>query len=375
MKCLSFVLLALFFCLLNCSLAATPTAEATWTSFRGDPLATGQAKSVLPNQLDLLWKYEVKNGAFEATPVVVDGVCYIPDLDGTLHAIGLDSGKKKWTKKTGAFSFAASPAFKDGRMYVGDIDGIFHCYDLDGNEIWKYEPDEGGVEINSSATFYKGNVLYGSQDATLYCLSADKGKLQWKLEVQDQIRCSPTVVGGKCFVAGCDGQLHIVDLEKGKEVAQVPIDNPTGSTPAVMGDYLYFGTEGGEFFKIDWKNAKVEWRFREKQPREIRTSAAVNGEAVVFGSRSKNVYALDPVKGSRLWEYKCKRSVESSPVITGDNVAFASSDGRIYLLDLQTGKEVWKKETGDRIASSPAVVDGLLLIASDDGVVYCFGKK
>ncbi len=347
----------------------------SWTSFRGDPLATGQAKSVLPDDPTLLWKYEVKNGAFESTPIVVEGVCYVPDLDGTLHAIGLDDGKAKWTKKTGAFSFAASPAYRNGRMYVGDIDGIFYCFDLKGKEVWRFEPKDGGIEINSSATFYGDKLLYGSQDAVLYCLNTDSGKLEWKLPVEDQIRCSPTVVSDRSFVAGCDGQLHIVDIKKGEEAASVPIDAPTGTTPAVMGGHVYFGTEYGEFFKIDWKTAKIEWRFREKRPREIRSSAAVNAKVVVFGSRSKNVYGVNPADGNEMWKYTCKRGVDSSPVITGDNVVVASSDGRIYLLNWLTGKEVWKKETGDSFASSPAVVDGRLLIASNDGVVYCFGKK
>ena len=348
------------------------TAES-WKLFRGNEFATGEAKSCLPDKLDLLWKYEIKGGAFEATPAIIDGVCYVPDLDGFWHAINLTDGKEKWKKKTDAFAFAASPAFKDDRLYVGDIDGFFYCYDLTGKEIWKFE---AGAEISSSATFYKDKVLFGCQDARLYCLDRKTGKPAGfeKIEVQDQIRCSPTVVADRSFVAGCDGHLHIIDLNAGKELAAIEIDSPTGVTPAIMGDNVFFGTEAGEVFAIDWKKAEVKWRFTERSRREIRSSAAVSERMLVVGSRSKNVYGIDPMTGEEKWKFTCRRGVQSSPLIACDRVFVAATDGRVYLLDLLTGKELWNKQTGDSFTSSPAVVDHRLLIASNDGVVYCFGK-
>ena len=56
------------------------------------------------------------------------------------------------------------------------------------------------------------------------------------------------------MVAGCDGKLHIIGLDDGQEIGAVEIDSPTGSTPAVQGDLLFFGTEGGTFYAIDWRD-------------------------------------------------------------------------------------------------------------------------
>ena len=122
--------------------------------------------------------------------------------------------------------------------------------------MWTFEAN---AEINSCANFYQENVLFGSQDATLYCLNAASGELVWKFEIQDQIRCSPTLVEGRAFLAGCDGQLHIVDVDEGTGLSSVPINAPTGVTPAVQGSYAYFGTEAGEMFCVDWKQSNVVW--------------------------------------------------------------------------------------------------------------------
>src|SRR6185369_4409310 len=179
---------------------------------------------------------------------------------------------------------------------------------------------------NSGPNFYKDKVLFGSQDATLYCLDAATGALAWKHTIGDQIRCSPTVVEGRAFLAGCDGKLHIIDLDKGEAINEVEIDAPTGSTPGVGGDRVFFGTEGSTFFAIDWKEAKVAWTFKSQRNMPFRSSAAITKEAVIFGGRDKQIYALDPADGHELWKFATRSRVDTSPVAVGSRVFVGSSD-------------------------------------------------
>jgi outer membrane protein assembly factor BamB len=184
------------------------------------------------------------------------------------------------------------------------------------------------------------------------------------------------VVEDRAFVAGCDGKLHIIDLTKGKLIAQVELDGPTGVTPAVMGNHVYFGTEGGVFFAINWKEAKVSWTYQDSdRGQPFRSSAAVTPECVVVGSRNKRVQALDPKTGKGLWQFVTRARIDSSPVIVGQQAFVGSSDGRLYAINLKTGKETWQYETGDGFSGSPAVAAGCLVIASDEGTVYCFKKS
>ncbi len=346
--------------------------QTSWPLFRGDAHATGVATATLPNDLALLWKFEVKDGAFEGTAAIEGGVAYIGDLDGTVYALELKTGEKKWDYKTEA-GFIASPAIRDGLVYIGDYDGRFYCIEAASGKLrWGFDT---GAEIDSCANFYKGNVLVGSQDATLYCLEAKTGDLVWKHMIDDQIRCSPTIVEDRVFLAGCDGKLHILDLTDGKDIAQVEIGGPTGVTPAVVGDFVYFGTEGGEFLCINWREASVAWTFTGKNSPSYRSSAAATTEQVIVGSRAKRVHALNPKDGAELWTFATKQRIDSSPVIVGDRVYVGSSDGRLYGLNRDSGEKEWEYEAKGGFTGSPAVVDGKLVIASDDGVVYCFSEK
>jgi len=403
----------------NDNAAPPQQAGRNWPLFRGDSQSSGVARTTLPANPELLWQFKVKDGGFESTAAIVDGVVYIADLDGVVYALRLADGSKLWSRKV-AFSFNASPSVRDGRIYIGDIDGRFYCLDAKtGKSLWNLPPAsddppvplkpaaegesseptaaankdnndqaaegpaktvpyfETGAEINSAATFYKDNVLVGSQDAVLYCLGAKTGKLVWKHEIEDQIRCTPTVAGDRTFVAGCDSRLHIIDLKTGKEVGSVDIEAPTGVTPAVRGDMVYFGTEGGAFFAIDWKKPRIVWRYRDTRNQQAyRSSPAVTDKLVVVGSRSKHVRAFDPKTGQQKWVFTARRRVDSSPVIVGDRIFVGSDDGKLYALSAATGKSEWDYAVrGASFISSPAVADGRLVIASDEGVVYCFGKK
>jgi len=357
--------------LLPCSVAYS----ADWPLYRGNELAQGIADAKLPDNLKLEWEFEVKDGAFEATPVVVDGVAYIGDLDASVYALKIADGSKLWEyegDKKNISGFLGSPAYRDGKIFVGDIDGALHCIDAKtGKQVWKYE---AGLEINSSVNFYQDKVLIGSQDSNLYCLNIADGKLAWKYQIDDQIRCMPTVVANRGFLAGCDAKLHVVDLDQGTKAGEVAIDGPTGSSPAVRDEVAYFGTEGGSFYAINWKSLKIDWQYQDPSRQQpIRASAAVLPDRVIYGSFNKKLVSLDRASGKLQWEFTARGKIASSPVVAGNRVYFGAADSRVRALDIASGKEVWQFEARGEFPAGPAIAENRLLIASDRGVVYCFG--
>ncbi len=349
-----------------------PGDAARWPVFRGNAAGTGVALTKLPPALKVRWEYRVPEGAFEATPVVADGCVYIGDLDGQLYALDLHTGQPRWKKKFD-LGFTAAAAVRDQQLLIGDMEGRLHSLDAaTGNVQWTFATE---VEISAGANFYRDQVLIGSQDGTLYCLQAATGQLAWKYSIDNQIRCAATVVEDRAFVAGCDGQLHIIDVTNGQLAGKVDIKAPTGVTPAAVGQHVYFGTEGGVFFCVDWKRAETVWTFEDRQRQQpVRSSPAVADGVVVFGGRSKKVYALNADNGQLQWEFTTRQRVDASPVIVQDRVFVAAADGRLYALELKTGKELWQFEAGGGFAGSPAVADQRLVIASQDGVVYCLGE-
>ena len=129
-----------------------------------------------------------------------------------------------------------------------------------------------------------------------------------------------------------------------------------------MGGTVFVGTEGNNFFAIDPQRRKVLWRKeRSKHAAAFRSSAAATPEAVIVGSRDRQLHAFDPKTGDPLWSFTTKGLVDSSPVVVGNRVFVGSRDGRVYAIDVKTGAKVWQFDAGGAVVASPAVADGRLL--------------
>src|SRR5436190_5669618 len=93
------------------------------------------------------------------------------------------------------------------------------------------------------------------------------------------------------------------------------------------------------------------WTF--KTGGAVKSSAAIAGDRVYFGSADENIYAVALGDGKKLWSYKTSGPIESSPLVLDQKVFIGSSDGALYALEASSGKLVWKYETGDKILGSP----------------------
>ena len=276
-----------------------------------------------------------------------------------------------WEFQAG-ISIEASPAYKDGHIYVGDLDGRFFCLDEKGNEVWSKDMV---APIMGAANFYGDHVVFGTDDANLYCLNRKDGEEVWKFAAADQIQCAITVSDDTAFVAGCDGQFRLIDLNDGTERGGVPMGSPTGCTPAVSNGFAFVGTEQAEFVCIDLKNTKLKWGFADEDGASpIRGAAAIKDKQVIFGARNRQVYSVNLDTGKQDWTVTLKGRVDGSPVVVGDRIFVGAGDGRLYALSLE-GDIQWKKQLKGPINNTPAAAFGKLVIATDRGVVYCLGRK
>jgi outer membrane protein assembly factor BamB len=388
---------ALIFCWLCIALTTVVRADKldeapadAWPLARGGPSATG--RSAMPIALPLAehWHRSFEKTAFGAVPVIAGGTIYLGDLDGTFHALDLETGATRWSFKAEAagFSSAAAVSLDPALPLVvaGDDTGVVRGFDrATGKVVWEYETDgeiSGGPTILPAADGTPARLLVGSQDASLACLALADGAVTWKHSIADQIRCSPTVVEGHVLIAGCDGKLHVIDAATGTETAAVPIDGPTGTTPAAADGRVYFGTEGGTFFGIDLRAGAVAWKMAPAvNGQAYRSSAAIADGVVIVGTRGKAVETFALADGARGWRRGMRGRVDASPIVLplaeGGGLAAVVADaaGRIAVLDAATGEPAWEFDAGGGFSAGAAAAAGRVVLASDDGVVWCFRQN
>ncbi len=233
--------------------------------------------------------------------------------------------------------YSAASAVRNGMLYIGDQAGKFFALDLKtGKEKWNYEA-AGQIY---GANFYQDHVLFGAQDGTLHCLTQETGKLVWKFQIEDQIRCSPSIVQGRAFLVGCDGKLHIIDVTQGKEVGAIPLDAPAGTTAAASGKLMFFGTSSGEFLAVNWEKPEKIWSYQDRgRQKAISGSAALTDAAVFVPGEDRTLRAFDPATGKELWKASFKAKFESSPVVVGERIYIGGHDGFLDRVEYRDWQE------------------------------------
>jgi len=120
------------------------TGADAWPMYRHDNARSGCAATSVPTELHQKWSSRL--GGRLTQPIAVGGRVYVAATDShTVHALDADDGRKIW-------SFTA------------------------------------GGRIDSSPTFYRGAILFGSADGWVYCLRADDGALAWRFRAAPKVR-------------------------------------------------------------------------------------------------------------------------------------------------------------------------------------------
>ena len=161
------------------------------SQFHGDPLITdeliiigtdgnmGHVYAFERSTGMVRWKYRVEERGVASDILRSDNNIYAVTLGDELICLALESGKAKWTFRTGAstkdFHWTSSPAVTSDRVYFGGLDGF--AYGLDarsGKLIWKR--DLGGRITTSLAL--RGHDLYvGTSKRHVYRLDAQSGNV------------------------------------------------------------------------------------------------------------------------------------------------------------------------------------------------------
>jgi len=80
--------------------AALPRAFDDWPQFMHDAMRSGTVAHHAPADNTTIWSFQT-GGDVNASPVVADGVVYIPSSDGCLYALNCSTGGLLWRAGAG----------------------------------------------------------------------------------------------------------------------------------------------------------------------------------------------------------------------------------------------------------------------------------
>ena len=240
-------------------------------------------------KLSLAWSWAMEDGAQEATPLVHDGVMYLPNPHGVIQALDAATGDLIWEYR---------PKSQAGADPTGSV--------------------IGGVQRNIA--IYGDKIFGATNDAHVIALDARTGKLAWDVTVADAklgygFTSGPIVVRGK-VIAGINGCSHYKedvcfisgrDAATGKELWRTStIARPGEPGGESWGDLPLHFRAGGDAWiagSYDPETNLIYWGTAQAKP-WARVVRGTDGDALYTNS----TLALDPDTGKLRWYYQHLRA-------------------------------------------------------------------
>ena len=174
---------------------------------------------------------------------------------GTLFALDLETGARRWRTDVGYFGRVGTPGIADGRVYASagldsSIPSSRHIVALDlasGAFDWAFaNASDDPVytpAISGDQAFIPG------EDHTLTRVDASSGMVVWTFAADGVVEVVPALAGNAVYAASNNGSTFAVDRVTGKELWSVPIRGvPYG--PTVAGGMVLIGTDLGIVYAI-----------------------------------------------------------------------------------------------------------------------------
>jgi outer membrane protein assembly factor BamB len=278
------------------------------------------------------------------------------------HLAFSDNPKKVWSTSIPGSSatrrLAASRVVGNGLLYVVDTTGEVHAFDAaTGEKRWTHRievaSDLRPATFGGGATYYDGRLYVTNGGGDVLCLDATTGAEIWRVRPAGPLRGSPTVAFNAVYVMTQDNQIHALDIGDGHTLwddsAATGQSGVFGvAAPAAGQGTVIAGYSQGELVAYRYENGRNLWSdalARTSISTQVGTLTDVDADPIIDNGR---VYALgqggrmaayELVTGQRIWELSLAGI--STPVVAGEWIFTLTDDARLLAIARSSGKARW----------------------------------
>ncbi len=287
-------------------------APGDWLNWRRTDNAWGfsplnQINRQNVHQLQLTWSWAMDDtGAQEATPLVYDGIMYLPNPRGVIQALDAATGDLIWEYRPAAPAREPAPrAAGAGEQSV--IPRLSQAPAAGAGD---------GRGIQKNIAIYDDKIFATTNEAHIVAVDAKTGKLVWDTAVADpklgyEYTAGPIVVRGKVIagISGCSRYKEDVcfitghDAATGKELWRTSTiarpGEPGGDTWGDLPLAFRAGSDAWISGSYDPETNLVYWGTAQAKP-WARVARGTDGDALYTNS----TLALDPDTGKMKWYYQ-----------------------------------------------------------------------
>ena len=298
-------------------------------------------------------------------------------------ALNPASGAVEWQypeKTSGSVRFYALPVVDNGMIYIGDYAGRMHAIDTTGKEKWVYDPPKktliGPLSLTAKDRVISGVavdsnlVFFGLGSRNVVALSRDTGQEVWTFNTGHGVWATPLYLPANpddknsqatLYVASLDHYFYALNPDTGKELWR---KNLGGAAPGNLiydktRNWVFVGTFTSELLAVDLTTHDIAYRF--KADDWLWDGPVMDGDMVYFGDLAGSLYALRVTDSGfqQVWKKKVAQDgIRATPLLTGDTIIVGAKDKSVYAVSKEDGSIRWSKNTGGQALSELVLIPG-----------------
>lgn len=284
------------------------------------------------------WRLSIENGVEPSATLIRDRL-FVGASDGNFYSIEASTGIVQWTFGTKAENLSA-PLLEDGNIYFLAGNNVFYALDAaTGKQLWLYsrqDTSQFSIRGGSQAALRNGVLYVGFSDGSLVALNAKTGSAIWEVQLNRNKRfrdvdATPVIDGNQIYIAAYDDKLYCISADKGEVLWRIEGGSYSGVT--LFGDKIYYPTTNNEIIALKKASGEKAWSYSLKNG--LATQIQIYKGALVFGESQGSLRFLETATGSELGSMEPGRGILSAPQVDEKNsrVYFISGEANLYAID------------------------------------------
>jgi len=355
------------------------------------------------------------------SPAVVDGSCYVCDVENEFYAFDAATGQERWRKELNR-SGSQGVSVVDNVAYFGNGPSVRAIDLIDRTERWHATPPQAELNTNSTKfspttapTVGMGSVCVGTVGGLVQAFDASTGRLQWQYDVvedppepvdwrpdDDDYEAypsvgAPAIAGERVYAGDLTGAVTAFDRPNGDRQWRTQLNTLVNGGLAVAGDSVYVTTLT-DLYRLSRETGQIIWALSDtfesdtagpgetpatKQGIHVLGQPAIatdfqsaegsspDGLVYLFAAqrgRPRQVRAVDMMTGSVEWTAPVSTSWTAGISVGGD-VVLANAGDYAVAMDRYDGSVLWGIEVSHS-TDTCALVGDAVFISDFAGYVY-----
>jgi outer membrane protein assembly factor BamB len=263
----------------------------------------------------------------------------------------------------------AFPAYDGGKVFVitsagGVGPGTLQSYDAESGSVDWTKTFPLGIGFENAPSAANGILYLGAANTGTYLIAIDEGSgsTLWQQSVLSGTGSTPAVTAQGVYVAVPCGTVGFAPLTGASLFSDSGGCEGGGGATAVVANNVFYslmGQPANGIYVSATTGAQLGTFVADVVP-------AINSTSGFF-LKSGTLTARSLSANSALWSFQGDGGLISSPIIVNQAVIVGSSSGQLYALDAATGAQLWTTNAGGAITGGTSnVISGL---AAGDGLL------